>query len=337
MFEKGGFKTTLLLILMGPMIFLGSAYFLIQSFIFQPLNQAGEEVFFEIITGEGAVSISQRLEEEGIIKNAYAFFAYNIFLNQYNQIKAGRYLLSPSMTVIEISKKIIKGDSLPEIKITFPEGWNLKQWQERTVEYFPEINLLDYRVEQFKDDFEFLEDAPPGSTLEGYLYPDTYYFNYQTEADEVVRTFLINFDNRLSDLIEQASVQKLNWHDLVIVASLLEKEIQSDEDRRLVAGLINNRLAIGMPLQIDATITYLTGKANVKVTKSETEINSLYNTYLYVGLPAGPICHPGRASIEASLSPEENNYLYYLSTPNGETIFSRTLTEHNQAKAQYLK
>jgi len=123
----------------------------------------------------------------------------------------------------------------------------------------------------------------------------------------------------------------------VIMASLIEREVREWTDKRLVVGLIERRLSIGMPLQIDATITYLTGRASTAITISETRIDSPYNTYLHPGLPIGPICHPGRLSFQAVMDPKESDYLFYLSTPESKTIFSRTLEEHNRAKAQYLR
>jgi len=337
MTKKAGWKMTIFLILLGPMIALGATYFLVQFLIFQPIDKNGKDIAFEILTGERGVTIAQRLEDEGIIKNAYAFFAYNIALDRYHAIKSGRYLLSPSMTIAEISDVITRGQSLPEIVITFPEGLNLKQWQEKLSEYFSGIDLFSYRAEQFQDEFDFLKDVPSEATLEGYLYPDTYYLSYQMNSDEIVKRFLSNFNVRLDNFIKEVDTQGLKMHEVVTIASLLEKEVKESKDRQLVAGLINKRLKIGMPLQIDATITYLTDQADLKASRLETEIDSPYNTYLYKGLPIGPICNPGYDSIEAVLNPLSSDYLYYLSTPDGEIIFSRNLTEHNQAKAKYLK
>ncbi len=335
--RKSSFSTTFLLIVGGPIFALGVGYFLIQGLVFQPADQTGESVVFEVASGERGVAIAQRLEDEGLVKSAYAFFAYNVALGRYQQMKAGRYLLSPAMTAAEISEAIFYGESLPEIAITFPEGLNLRQWQERMVEYFPEIDLTSYRVGDFQEEFSFLADASPEATLEGYLYPDTYYFNRQANHKDLVRRFLSNFERRLGDLIEEFEREGGNIHELVIKASLVEKEVSKMEDKKKVAGLIERRLRLGMPLQMCATITYLTGRASTQVSRAETEIDSPYNTYRYPGLPHGPICHPGRESFEAVLNYQLSEYLYYLSTPEGETIFSRTLDEHNRAKNNHLR
>lgn len=325
-----------ILIASGPLIALVMTYWAMQFFILQPVDSTGVELVFEIEPGQRGVTIIQQLQDAGLIKNSYAFFSYSVITNRYHQMKAGRYQLSPAMTTAEILDVITQGRGLPEVVITFPEGLNLKQWQEKIEDYFPEIDLLAYRVGQFQNDFDILADAPAEASLEGYLYPDTYYFDYQTDGDLMVRRFLNNFDHQLGDLIQVARERGENIHDLVIVASLLSKEVPP-ADQPLVAGIIQKRLETGMPLQVDATITYITGRFGERVRLADTKIDSPYNTYLYRGLPYGPIASFRRLSLEAALNPEPSDYLFYLSKPDGETVFSRTLAEHNQAKAQYLK
>ena len=121
------------------------------------------------------------------------------------------------------------------------------------------------------------------------------------------------------------------------MASLLEKEVRTIEDKRLVAGILERRLRIGMALQVDASVSYITGKKTTRVTKEDLDTDSFYNTYEYPRLPLGPIANPGMESIQAALDPIESEYLYYLSTPDGETIFSETLEQHNEAKVTYLR
>ena len=149
---------------------------------------------------------------------------------------------------------------------------------------------------------------------------------------------LENFDLKLTlELRQEIASQEKTIFEIVTMASLLEKEVRTLDDRKLVAGILWKRLENKVPLQVDATVAYITGKKTTKVSKEDTEIDSAYNTYKYLGLPLGPICNPGIESIVASLYPQDSNYWYYLSTPEGETIFSRTLQEHNIAKAKYLK
>jgi UPF0755 protein len=139
------------------------------------------------------------------------------------------------------------------------------------------------------------------------------------------------------EIKEEIERQGKSIFDIITMASLLEKEVRTEEDKKIVAGILWKRMEIGMPLQVDATIAYITGKNSTRISKEETKIDSPYNTYKYKGLPLGPICNPGFESIFASLYYEDSDYLYYLSTPEGETIFSKTLEEHNIAKGKYLK
>jgi UPF0755 protein len=335
--QKGGIKMFLFLsfcVAAGLLLFGYSFY---RNLLFRPFDLEGERVIFEIEAGQGVLTISRRLQEEEIINSAYVFLLYSLATGSYQDLKAGQYSLSPQMTIVDINNKIRQGISLPEVVLVIPEGFDLRQSQERISDFFPEIDIASYRVADFKDSFDFLKDAPDEATLEGYLYPDTYYFSYSTSSQELVLRFLDNFKNKTADLFEKAKTENRNFHNIIIVASLLEKEVPLYEDKLIIAGVINQRLRIGMPLQVDATITYLTGRASVSISREELTINSPYNTYLYPGLPVGPIANPGLESIRAVFSPTPSDYLYWLSTPDGTTIFSGNLVEHNQAKNKYLR
>lgn len=334
---QGKAKIIIFIFTIGFLAIFALICFSINNLIFKPLNLSEEEIIFEINPGDKGISIAQKLEEKGLIKSAYVFFIYNVCTNGYRDMKAGKYLLDSSLSIFDIAEIIKRGDVLPEIVVTIPEGFSLSQTQDRLEEFFPEINLYSYRINQFQDEFDFLFEVPSDATLEGYLYPDTYHFNHEMASEEIIVRMLENFKYRLSDLIEEAKEREINLHDLIIVASLLEKEAREYDDRRLIADVINKRLIAGMPLQIDATITYLTGQKTTVIGRDELNLNSPYNTYLYPGLPYGPICHPGRQSVKAVLSPEKNDYFYYLSTSEGDIIFSRNLIEHNQAKNKYLR
>ncbi len=168
--------------------------------------------------------------------------------------------------------------------------------------------------------------------LEGYLFPDTYAVAAGAQMDDILKLFLANFKKKAVEEIGEEDI-----FETITIASLIEKEVISYEDKRLVSGIMRNRLKIGMPLQIDATITYLTGRRSVNIPILETRIKSPYNTYVNTGLPIGPISNPGIDSIRAAMDPKENDYFYYLSKPTGETVFSRTLEEHNYAKNKYLR
>jgi len=216
------------------------------------------------------------------------------------------------MNVPEIVDKLVSGDRIKKI-ITIIEGW--------TVE-----DIADY-----------LEVEELSSDLEGYLFPDTYEISPEDGTEEIINKMLDNFDKKLSlKLREEIASQEKTVHEIVIMASLIEKEVRTLEDKKIVSGILWKRIEVGMPLQVDATITYITGRKSTEILKQELEIDSPYNTYKYKGLPFGPICNPGLESILAAVYPESSEYWFYLSTPEGETIFSKTLKKHNEARAEHL-
>jgi len=278
-----------------------------------------ETVTFLVKKGEGAKEISINLKEQDLIRYDFLFRVYVLFKEVGGDLKAGEYELSRAMAVPEIVNKLASGDRIKKI-ITIIEGWNL----EDIGNYLEEKGIVKAK------------ELDP--SLEGYLFPDTYEISPEDGIKEIVEKMLDNFDKKLtSELREEISSQGKTVHEIVIMASLLEKEVRTFGDKKIVSGVLWKRLEYSIPLQVDATITYITGGKTTKITKEELQIDSPYNTYKYKGLPLGPISNPGLESIIAATYPQDSQYLYYLSTPEGETIFSRTLKEHNAAKAKYLK
>jgi UPF0755 protein len=280
--------------------------------IFLPKSHSFEEKIFFVKKGEGLFEISKNLEKEGLIKNRIFFLVYIIFQRKEKSLISGAYSLSPSMNVKEIAKIITSG-KIKTVKITIPEGYTIKDIEEK----------LNIKIEN--------------KALEGYLFPDTYYLPFGFLAEDLIKVMRENFENKIAPYKKDIEARGKTIHQILTLASLLEKEVKTKEDKELVAGILWKRLKFGMPLQVDATITYLTGKKTTKIGKEDLEIDSPYNTYKYKGLPPAPICNPGLESILAAIYPKESDYWYYLSTPEGKTIFSKTLKEHNVAKAQYLQ
>jgi len=296
---------------------------------------------FTIEKGEGLKEVSANLEKEGIIKSDFLFNLYAFFSKKATKLQAGKYQLSSSMTIPEIIGKFVKGEVIKE-KITIVEGWNLNDIKNALNEKFniqsSKLNLSVKDLLEFREKFDFLKELPNSASLEGFLFPDTYEFYFNAKEEEILEKMLLNFDKKLnSQLREEIKKQNKTIFEIIIMASLIEKEVRTMEDKKLVSGILWKRLKIGMPLQVDATITYLTGKKNTNVSIEETKIDSPYNTYKYFGLPPGPICNPGLDSILAAIYPTESDYLFYLSTPEGKTIFSKTLLEHNISRAKYLQ
>jgi UPF0755 protein len=335
-------------------IFLFGVLYLFQGIYLAKDSDFQTEKLFLIKRGEGIEEISVNLEKEGLIRSKASLKAYIFLTGRVKKLQAGEYLLSPSMTVSEIIEKFVYGNTVKE-KITIIEGWNLRDigWHLENKGMFQAEELfelvgfpmIDYskitdlpNPQDFSQEYDFLKDKPKGLGLEGYLFPDTYYIGKGATIEEIVRVALDNFDEKLTlELREEISKQDKTIFEIITAASLIEKEVRTIEDKKIVSGILWKRLAAGIPLQIDATITYITGKKTTRISKEETQIDSSYNTYKYRGLPLGPICNPGFESILASVYYKSSDYLYYLSTPEGKTIFSETLEEHNIAKAKYLK
>jgi len=312
--------------------------------IYLPINKnSKEEIVFSIKKGEGTKEISMNLEQEKLVRMATLFRIYTIFAGISSKLQAGEYLLSPSMAIPEIAEKFTSGEVVKE-KITIIEGWTIKEIVQYLEEKgFKKEEFLELVKEDFSGKFSFLEDKPKKLDLEGYLFPDTYYINRQRtinseQLKELARMMLENLDKKLTPgTREEINNRGKTIFETITMASMIEKEVKTLEDKKIVSGILWKRLENKIPLQVDATISYIIGKKSVNISVEETKIDSLYNTYKYRGLPLGPISNPGFESIIAAIYPESSAFWYYLSTPEGETIFSKTLEEHNIAKAKYLK
>lgn len=321
--------------------FLTLFLFLFLFFLYQiktPVNIEPEEKFlFEVSRGDSFKEIASSLEKEKIISNSLYFNLYGFLSGKAKRLQAGTYELDGSMTIQEIVDKLYRGDVLME-KITVIEGWSINEIKD----LLSGNNNFDRgefnRLINESYDFSFLKDKPDDRNLEGYLFPDTYFLPFLFSEKNLIDAMLLNFDEKLTqEKREEIARQNKSIFDIIIMASLIEKEVRTIEDKKIVSGILWKRESIGMPLQVDATIAYITGKRTTRISIEETRIESPYNTYINRGLPFGPICNPGIESIKAAIYPIETDYFYYLSKPDGETVFSRNLQEHNTAKNKYLR
>ncbi len=296
------------------------------------------ETLFEIKKGEGAKEISLNLQKQDLIRWSSVFRAYVFLTMNSGKLQAGIYKLSSSMNIPKIAKKFSTGDTAKEIVI-IPEGWNLKDIENKLISLgFADLQISDLKIEDFQNKYDFFKNAPAKVSLEGFLFPDTYQISYGLTAGDVATIMLNNFDKKLTENLRvEIGNQGKTIFEIITMASLIEKEVKTKEDKEIISGILWNRLKNKMPLQVDATISYITGKDAIGISIEETKIDSRYNTYKYRGLPLGPISNPGLESIIAAIYPKNSSYWYYLSTPEGETIFSKTLEEHNAAKVKYLK
>jgi len=297
----------------------------------------GEEVSVVIPPGTNAREVSRILLDHGLIKSDWGFWLAVRKENAGGQLKAGEYQIPKGLTLPQIIELLVKGQTAT-YPFTVPEGLTVVQ----TANLLESLGLVD------SDRFIALtresplnrEHLPPGVDLpepmEGYLFPETYRIPKRATEEDIIalmyQQFLEVFDD---DLQARAEEIGLSVHEAVTLASVIEREARVDSERATISGVYHNRLRIGMKLDACPTVLYAHGRLDGDLTYEDLEIDSPYNTYLYAGLPPGPIAAPGEASIRAALFPEDVDYLYFVSRNDGTHVFSRTYAEHLQNKAQY--
>ncbi|MEY4744126.1 MAG: hypothetical protein RL272_71 [Candidatus Parcubacteria bacterium] len=313
---------------------------------------------FVVAQGEGADAIVTRLKAQGVVRSGLLFKLALARSGLATKLQPGTYDFSGAGDFAEIIRRLASG-GVPanEFVLLVKEGWNLSDIRAALAaagyagadKLFTVTGLpaTDHRTlsassapkpADFSADFPFLKDKPPYVSLEGFLFPDTYRLFRDATPEQVVRTLLSNFDRKLTpDLRQRISDREKSVFEAITLASIIEREVKGDGDRRKVADIFWRRLQAGMPLQADSTVNYATGKSLPSVSLQDTEDVSLYNTYKYPGLPLGPISNPGLSSIEAAVSPEPNDAWYFLTDKDGTVHYAKTLDEHNRNKAKYLK
>ncbi|MCX6718592.1 MAG: endolytic transglycosylase MltG [Candidatus Staskawiczbacteria bacterium] len=324
---------------MGVILLL--AFFFICFEIYVPINPGSHEtITYTVQKGWGDDEIADNLQKLKIIRSSYFFKFYVIATLQHSKLQAGEYNISPKMSIYQIAKKMAQGDVIKD-NVIILEGWDIndigKYLESKNIcqqNYFISLTQKDY-----SNDFDFLQDKPKKAGLEGYLFPDTYQIARGETCEDILSAMLANFDKKLTpdmraEIAKDPKGTPKSIFDIVTMASMIEKEVRTLDDKKIVSGILWKRIAIGMPLQLDATVNYVTDKSDASVKIKDTRIDSPYNTYKYKGLPAGPISNPGIDSIVAAIYPKATNYWYYLS--DGKTYFSETLSQHNAAAAKYL-
>lgn len=334
-------KLYVLLVFMALLI--GLSYFYAEKKLHGKASNSEVEQSFNIKDGEGVNPIASRLEKNGLVSHRYWFEIYIWGKHKESNIVAGTYSLRPNMTIPEIVDTITSGKSKKEDQsATIIEGWTNRQIGEYLAsrgisskeDFLNEATL----VEKYRPYFAFLQDLPKDRTLEGYLFPDTYnVIQGKTTPDQLVYRMLVNFDKKFTDTL-RADVKKSGHSidDIIIMASIIEKEVPKEEDRKIVSGIFWKRSKNKQALDSCATISYILGVNKKQYSYEDTRIDSPYNTYINRGLPQGPIGNPGISAIMAALYPQDSDYYYFLSDPNtGETVFARTLDEHNRNKVEH--
>lgn len=279
-----------------------------------PLKIKDEEII-EVAEGDSFYGILNKLSEEDKIKNEFLVKLYLKIRGIKPEVLAGTYKLDKSMTLDEIITLLSNDSTIGKIYITIPEGYTIDD----IATELEENNICSSKdfINSVKNyDLPAYVSNNPNKryNLEGFLFPDTYSFNENENADFVVKTMINRFEEVWQELVQSLnlSIADDEIEKIVNVASIIEKEAVVDSERSLISSVIYNRIAIEMPLQIDATVIYSYGYHIEKMYEKHLEIDSPYNTYMYYGLPIGPISNPGRASLMAALKPEKTDYLYYL-------------------------
>jgi len=301
----------------------------------------GDAVIFEIVTGDGLRTVSADLAARRLIPNALVLSTYGRLRGYDSRLQAGRYLISPEMPAVDILRKLTDGDAIfDEITIPIPEGWTLEDIAGRleSAGLYPreEFRLAATMRTEYRE-YGFLDGLPDGTSLEGYLFPDTYRVFSDSTPAEIVHLMLGTFGDRITAArLEDLADPTASLHELVTLASIVQREAGSEEEMAAIAGVFWNRLTIRMPLESDATVNYFLGTSRRQPTFADTEVPNPYNTYLNYGLPPGPIGNPGLAAILAAAQPASHDYLFFLHPLGAEVVLSRTYEEHLQNKARYL-
>lgn len=283
-----------------------------------------KQTILSVTPGTTVQEISHELETKNYIKNNTLFLILFVVLGNEHSLQTGEYVFDTPQSMWRIVERLRYGQyGNSRVKITFPEGMNR----------FEMAQVLKNKLPSFDTDTFITLTIDD----EGYLFPDTYYFFSTVSPIEVIQTMKNNFNTKIE--LFQSSIESSNktLKDIIIMASIVEKEAQGDEDRNVISGILWKRIHIGMPLQVDATFLYLLGKTSEQLTISDLKTDSLYNTYRHKGLPPGPISNPGINSIKASLYPEDSPYLYYLHDRYGTIHYAENFEEHKANKSNYLQ
>jgi UPF0755 protein len=282
-----------------------------------------DEQFVDIPPGLNTRAIGTRLVAAGIVRDSLTFRAALWQSGRNTRLKAGEYRFAEPISPLAVIDRLNRGDVFV-VRITFPEGLNV----------FEMAKVFESKG--FGSAESFVE---AGRRLEGFLLPDTYALPRHTDAPKLVHQMNQAFERALTPEIRAAAAARdLSIPQLATLASIVEKETGSPEERPLVASVYENRLRIGMPLQCDPTVIYaleLAGRYNGNIRRDDLSLDSPYNTYRYPGLPPSPIASPGLASLDAVVHPAESEYLYFVSKNDGSHVFSKTLAEHNQNVQRY--
>lgn len=298
---------------------------LVTSYFFfaSPPVQFSGEVRVDVDKGKSVLSIARELEQKGIVRSAKVTTNLLVSMHGEKRIKAGIYIFKEPQSVFVIAQRLVTGEfGYVPVKVTIPEGTNFMQLARIIHAKYPDMatSTLEPKLRRH----------------EGFLFPDTYFFPPMATEEDIITKLQDTFRRKTENLKDDIEASGRTLEEIIILASILEEEVQTTEDRKMVADLLYRRMEMGMPLQVDATLGYLTGKGSAELSLKDLRADSEYNTYTRKGLPPTPISNPGLDTITAAINPTPNNHLFYLSDKDGITHFAETYAEHLKLKKKYI-
>lgn len=304
-------------ILVAVFVFFTSIYYL-----FTPIS-INEEKVIEIKFGTSLTQAVKMLEEKDLVRSNEVFLIFSKLIHPEGII-AGTYYFTETTNMFNIINNISRGIYGKDlIKLTIPEGFTNTDVIERILKMFP-------HMDKTKLQSLFIDK-------EGYIFPETYFFDTNINEENLYNNINDWSKVKIEDIIDPLKLESKEAEKILIIASLIETEGKTKDERYMISGIIQNRLKINMPLQLDATLKYITGKGSSQLTLADLKINSPYNTYTNTGLPPKPIANPGKESMLAAMNPKENDYFYYLHGSDGKIHYAKTFAEHVSNKNKYLK
>lgn len=325
------FRTSFLVFIIGVALL----FLIIHTYtlLYTPPNKEKLSKIITIQENKNFKEVAKQLEAEGVVASKKFLVLLARITGADRKMQAGEYLLHTSMLPLEILD-IIKNGKVYQHKITIPEGYNIKQIgrlleEEGFTEYKDYLKIVHNK--------EFIQTfGIEGESLEGHLFPETYFFSKNQELEEIISAMVSKFFSVYSPEFENRARQLgMSMKEVITLASIIEKETSSKDEMPIVSAVYHNRLKKGMPLQSDPTVIYGIRNYNGNVTKKDLQTKTAYNTYRIKGLPSGPIANPGRMAIYSALYPADSPYLYFVSMNNGQHFFSTNLKDHNRAVWKY--
>lgn len=347
--KKGGLKYKLPIVIAAVVLIVVIAIFAGRSFynaMLEPTGTSTETMIVEIPDGSTIKDVGEILYDQGLIKNTMIFQSYaGRHSRGTSGMQAGNYEMNHAMSVPDIVNKMLDGDVYSgAIPVLLSEGKNINEMAQilekhnicTSAAFISETKKLG----EYKALYPILSSIPDDKnrTLEGYLFPDTYEIEPGSTASDVVKKMLDRFTEVYNqDFMQQTTEKGKSVDEIVIMASIVELETKLPEDKANAASVFYNRIAQNMPLQSDITVDYALGKKHAVLTEEQTKIDSPYNTYQNLGLPVGPICSPGKSSIDAAINPAQTNYLFFVADmDSGKLYFNETLEGHNADVQKYM-